>query len=105
MNTLKSEFSSWLTDNISEFTNETWLLTKGIQFWEILSSNKEAPMFAKFITPYFGIVASEAIIERCFWYQRRIIGDSRMQMSKDLEKAMLNMMLSKNSHDKKAIKQ
>lgn len=96
INVLKAQFSSWLTDDISVTTSNSWLLTQGLKIWEVKASEPSGNELARFILPYFGIVASEALVERCFWYQRRIIGDTGMRMSNDVEKARMNLILLKN---------
>ena len=60
---------------------------------ELQAAQKEDNEYARFVLPLFGIVASEALIERCFWYQRRLLGDVSMGMSQELEKSRLNMVL------------
>jgi hypothetical protein len=55
-----------------------------------MSSHPKYSPFAKFILPLLAIPASEAIVERAFWYQRKLLGDQSMRMSPALETARMN---------------
>ena len=88
-------FPDTLTSYFATISNDKWILTKGYLIWEINASKKGNNEFAKFILPLFGTVASEALIERCFWYQKRILGDQSMNMSREVEQARLTLILSK----------
>ena len=90
---LKVYFADWLTDTPQNTIPYPELLCKGVRYWEFLTNNIEHKQFAKFILPLFSLSGSEAIVERIFWYQRRILGDTSMRMSKSLEKARLNAIL------------
>ena len=93
INVLKSEFGRWLTDELSTFSENEWALTEGLKFWEYQSAQEKDNVYARFILPLFGVVASEALVERCFWYQRRFLGDVAMGIKPEVEKARLNLAL------------
>lgn len=87
---LKIYFTSWLTDEPESFIPETSMLSTGTKYWELVGNNPEHAEFAQFIVPLFSLAASEAVVERVFWFQRRILGDVSMGTSIEVKKAKLN---------------
>jgi hypothetical protein len=66
-------FFHWITDNPGEVIPSEDYLKLGPRYWEIMSTIDGHQTFANFVLPLLGIPASEAIVERAFWYQRRIL--------------------------------
>ena len=87
---IKTYFNKWLTAAPEEIIPEQSMLNLGASYWETLCSNPKHKIFAEFIVPLFSLSASEAIVERVFWFQRRVLGDVSMGMSPEVEKARLN---------------
>jgi hypothetical protein len=86
-------FISWITGDPRTTIISSSRLKDGLLYWEYMCSVPTHQKYADFILPLLSIPASEAIVERAFWLQRRIIGDHSMGMSSALEHAKLNMAL------------
>jgi hypothetical protein len=86
-------FFHWITDDPEEVIPNPEYLKLGPRYWEVMSTMDGHREFANFVLPFLGIPASEAIVERAFWYQRRILGDQGMRMSAATEKARINLAM------------
>jgi hypothetical protein len=90
---LEDFFIDWITKDPIETIPMPEALHRGPAFWEIMATIPNQKEFAKFVLPLLALPASEAIVERAFWHQRRILGDQSMRMSQSVEKARLNSAL------------
>jgi hypothetical protein len=86
-------FFHWITDDPGEVFPSEEYLKLGPRYWEVMSTIEGHKTFASFVLPLLGIPASEAIFERAFWYQRRILGDQGIRMSAATEKARMNLAM------------
>ena len=57
----------------------------GIEYWRKVLEDAKQVNFAKFILTLLALPSSEAVCERAFWYQRRVIGDQGMSMGPTTE--------------------
>jgi hypothetical protein len=90
---LQEYFLQWITGDPTTIIPDQNLLMKGAKYWEILHSNPHHKAFAHFALPLLAIPASEAIVERAFWYQRRLLGDHSTRMSIAVEQARMNFAM------------
>jgi hypothetical protein len=86
-------FFHWISDDPEEVIPNEEYLKLGPRYWDVMSTIEGHKTFADFVLPLLGIPASEAIVERAFWYQRRILGDQGMRMSAATEKARMNLAM------------
>jgi hypothetical protein len=86
-------FFHWITDDPDENIPDQNYFKLGSRYWELMSTIEEHRTFATFVLPLLSIPASEGIVERAFWYQRRILGDQGMRMSASTEKARMNLAM------------
>jgi hypothetical protein len=61
-------FFHWVTDDPEEVIPNPEYLKLGPRYWEVMSTTEDHREFAKFLLQLLGIPASEAIVERAFWY-------------------------------------
>ena len=86
---LVNSYIDWITADPSTFLIHQEPLLKGIKCWNYYANVDSLKKFANFVIPLMGIVSSEAMCERVFWQQKRILGDQSTRTTIRLEKAKL----------------
>jgi hypothetical protein len=90
---LQTYFINWLSGHPEQTIPNLDRLNSGLSFWEYMATIPKHRLFGDFVLPLLSIPASEAIVERAFSFQRRIIGEQSIRMSIRVEKARLNLAL------------
>ena len=86
-------FINWISGDPTSIIKQEAYLQFGIEYWRKVLEDAKQVNFAKFILTLLALPSSEAVCERAFWYQRRVIGDQGMSMGPTTEINRVNYLL------------
>ena len=86
---------NWVTGDPTNYIPQQAYLQYGTEYWRKVLEDEKQKKFAQFILPFLALPASEAVCERAFWYQRRVIGDQGMSTGETTEINKINYLLQR----------
>lgn len=97
-------FIEWVTGVPDLIITQPQFLNFGIRYWQKVYDDEIQTKFARFVLPLLSLPSCEAVCERAFWYQRRVLGDLSLRTGTKTEIHRLNYILQHNKSPEKYAK-
>ena len=88
-------FIKWVTGDPKLIIAQPYFLNYGITYWQKVYDDSLQAQFAHFILSLLCIPSCEAVCERAFWYQRRVLGDHSLRSGTNTEIHRINYLLQR----------